>query len=603
MSAIFFFGELRRRHVYRVAVVYAGAAWLLLQLGSILVPAFGAPDWLIRTLFWLLLIGFPVALGLSWVFELTPEGVRRTEPSHADTAFAPEHGRRIGRYLNLAVIAVLALAAALLAGRQFLFQVAPGATAADTVTVVPTAIPDKSIAVLPLANENGDKRERYFSDGLSEDLITALSQFGELKVISRNSSFQFRDSHETSESIGRKLGVGRLLEGSVRRAGDTVRITVQMVDAADGSIVWSQHYDRPYNALFELQDDITTAVAKVLKARLVAIPRAAVQTDRPPSGDLQAYTAYLRGNFLALQPTGEADLRKANGFFKEAIRIDPHYALAYAALAENLAALAARYLGGADAEAANVEARVAVTAALALNPDLAAAHRARGWLLFISDFDWAGADAEYRRALQLAPHNGETQHLLGALRATLGHPEQAAALTWQALSSDPRHASWINWCSIYLSVMGRLDEAEQLARRAIALEPGSFSYQLQLETILILRGNAPAAAGLAQKLPPGAWRDVALALAYQIGADRDAADAALKILIDNDAATNAYQIAEVYALRNDAVRMFVWLNHAWAGHDPGIINLRYDAFLLRYRHDPRFAAFCRKVGLPAPKQA
>ncbi len=209
-------------------------------------------------------------------------------------------------------------------------------------------IPAKSVAVLPLANESGENDQQYFSDRLSEDLITALSQFAGLKVINRDSSFQFRDSKDSVQTIGEKLGVAHLLEGTVQRLGDELRISAELVNVADGSTLWSQHYDRPYKDLFALQDDITKAVAGELKAKLLDNGGAVVQSDRPPSGNLAAYNAYLQGEFYH-QRENEADLRKAIAQFSEATRLDPQYVLAYAALSETWTGLAGNYLGGGDA--------------------------------------------------------------------------------------------------------------------------------------------------------------------------------------------------------------------------------------------------------------
>jgi TolB-like protein len=262
-----------------------------------------------------------LALVFSWAFEITPEGIKR------ESEVAPNESikRRTGRKIAVITVVLAVLAAGLMAF-QF-FRARSGSGSSNSVV----SIPEKSIAVLPLANESGEKDEQYFSDGLSEDLITALSQFAGLKVIGRSSSFQFRDSKESSGTIGAKLGVAHLLEGSVRRAADMVRISAELVSATDGSTVWSQHYDRPYKDLFKLQDDITTAVASALKTKLLNAPDATAQSDRPPSGNLEAYNAYLQGQFHFARDT-ETDYRKAIESYKAAIALDPKYALAYAAL-------------------------------------------------------------------------------------------------------------------------------------------------------------------------------------------------------------------------------------------------------------------------------
>ena len=308
-----FFDELKRRHVWRMAIAYAVAGWLIVQIATQVFPFFNVPDWGVRLVVILVVIGFPVAVAWAWIFELTPEGIRRTASADSPEARPERETRQIGRKLNSVIVAILILAVALLGWRVLVLRRAPApAVAKAAIATTPfarssvaavakpsaladasplpatAAIPAKSVAVLPFANESGKSVEQFFSDGLSDDLITALSQFAGLKVISRNSAFQFRDSHDSSARIGKLLGVAHLLEGSVQRAGDAVRITAALVNASDGRILWSQRYDKPYKDLFALQDAITKAVAGALKAKLLTTNGAVVQSDRPPSGNLEA---------------------------------------------------------------------------------------------------------------------------------------------------------------------------------------------------------------------------------------------------------------------------------------------------------------------------
>jgi len=463
---------------------------------------------------------------------------------------------------------------------------------------VPTP-PPQSIAVLPLKNEGGEASQQYFSDGISEDLITALSQFSGLKVIGRSSAFKFRDSKEDSRNIGAKLGVAHLLEGSVRRSGEMVRVSAELIDTSDGSTKWSERYDRPYKDIFALQDEITRAVAGALKAKLLPSEHAAAQSDRPPSGSLEAYNALLQGRFYFSRHT-EADNRKAIEYYMQAIELEPRFALAWSGLSRAWTALRAEFLQGAPAREAYEKARAAGDRALALAPDLAAAHVARADLLRRVDFDWRGAEAEFRRALELAPNDGEAKGLFAIQLATFGELEPAIELTRQALATDPLKAGVYAWLGNFLLGAHRLDEAERAVRRALELQPAAAAHHQQLTIIEIQRGHAQAALEVALQEPPGPWRDSALALARQIGGDRSAADAALRTLIEKDAGVSAYQIAQVYALRNDAKATFEWLDRALSNRDAGIGYLLFDPFILRYKDDPRFAAFCRKVGLPVP---
>ena len=458
----------------------------------------------------------------------------------------------------------------------------------------------QSIAVLPLANESGDASQQYFSDGLSEDLITTLSQIPGLKVIGRHSSFQFRDSKDDSQTIGAKLGVLHLLEGSVRRAGDMVRVSAELIDTSDGSTRWSERYDRPYTDLFALQDDITRAVAGALKARLLSGEHAPSQSDRPPSGNLDAYNALLKGKSYYLRRT-EDDYRKAIEQFTAATQLDPKYALAWSSLSIALSVRAGEFLSGADAQRGYAEARAAADTALALAPDLSDAHVARGVVLG-GDFDWRGSEREFRRALELAPNDGRAKANLGNSLASLGHLQAANDLLQEAIVDDPLHAEWMQNLGLNLAALGRLDEGERTILKSIELQPNGHNFHANLAGVRILRGDPGAAMAAAEQEPPGEARDLALALARQIGSDRAGADTALQSVIDRYADRNAYGIAEVYAVRHNADKTFEWLDRAWTNRDEGIGSLLTDPLILRYKDDPRFAAFCRKVGLPTPAE-
>ena len=461
-------------------------------------------------------------------------------------------------------------------------------------TQAPVAQAANSIAVLPLANESGDPRQQYFSDGLSENLITALTQFPGLKVIGRTSAFQFRDSKEDAHSIGTKLGVARLLEGSVQRSGDAVRVSAELIDTADGSTKWSDRYDRPYKDLFALQDDITHAVAEALRAKLLPTEHVVAQSERPPGGSLEAYNALLQGRFYVSRNT-EADYRKAIEYYTQATELDPRYALAWSELARAWT-FSEGFLEPAPAQKANANAREAADRAIALSPELAAAHLARGYILQVADFDWRGAEADFRRAMSYHQmRRGEVCCRESA--RDFGAVEPAIELTRQALVTEPLRAFWYNWLAVYLSGLNRLDQAELAIRRAIELQPGAAWYHQTLTIIEIQRSNAQAALDAARQETDRSWQNSALALAWQFAGDKKEADAGLRRLIDEDW---AYQVAQVYALRGDSKSTFERLDRALSNRDAGIALLLYDSFILRFKDDPRFAAFCRKVGLPVP---
>jgi TolB-like protein/Flp pilus assembly protein TadD len=504
------------------------------------------------------------------------------------------------------VIAVVLLALLIGAG-IFLFRqrATPQTTAAPTSKAAP-AIPEKSIAVLPLVNSTGDPANEYFSDGMSEEFISSLSRLSELKVIGRTSSFQFKDTKDNSKTIGEKLGVRYLLEGSVRKSADRVRIAVALIKSNDGANVWSETYDRELKDIFAVQSEIAGAVAKELKVALLGNNGQSVQlatAATPSNQNVEAYNALLQGNFYFERRTLE-DTRKAIGYFEEAIRLDPGYALAYARLSLAAATLADNYgtLAPKERQGATAKVRAVAESALRLDPNLAEAHLAQGRILMNVDFNFAGAEAEIRRALELAPQNPRVTQNLAGLISTFGRLDEAVALTQRAIVLDPLRSEVRLNLAIFLIPLGRYDEAEAALRKAIALQPQAALSYTQLAIIQILRGNPGAALELAKQETDPFWRTYALALAFFAHGDRAETDAALKKLIDENADESGSQIASVYALRKEPEKMFEWLEHAWSTHDAGVIGMLYDPFLLAYKDDPRFIAFAQKIGF-IPKAA
>ncbi len=582
--------ELQRRNVIRAAILYVTGVWALAQGIVSLGPSLGTPEGATRWFLVAAAIGFPFWIAFAWFYELTPVGIRPESEVDSDKAILKATGRR----LDFLIIGVLAVAVVLLLTDRFVRRDQPASSTAAPV------ITEKSVAVLPLVNESGDANALYFSDGLSEAFIDALSQFPGLKIIARASSFQFRNSKDPVSVIGGKLGVAHLLEGSVQRAGDAVRISAELISAKDGTAIWSQHYDRPYKDLFKLQDDITNAVATSLKAKLLGGSNAPPpQSERPPSGNLDAYNVYLEGIFYSHRAALE-DQRKAAVAFNTAVRLDPDYAAAWARLStaeDNVTSIS-----GSSAALTQIlmQARAHAEKAVALAPDLALAHNALG-NVFDDELDWISAEAQFRQAAQLAPAYAGARANLANLVATLGRPEEAVALLQQALKLDPLRSLSYSYLAENLMPLGRLDEAETAIRNAIALQPDGNDFYGRLSQIDILRGNAKAALADAQREPTGPFHDIAITLALQIGTNRAAADAALKNFIAKSSDDSPYQIAESYALRKDADNMFKWLEHARSAKDGGLENLLSDSFILPFRHDARFAKLCEELKLPAPK--
>jgi len=598
-----FIAELMRRNVIRMAGLYLVSAWLVVQVGATLLPIFDAPPWTMKALVITLAVAFFPSLALAWVFKLTPQGLQRDHSDPSPGSVAPHTARKLDR----AIIAVLALALGYFAFDKFVLSprreaalVAETTRAAESRAANRPVARGNSIAVLPLVNASGDASQQFFSDGLSENLIDALSGFEGLRVIGRTSSFRFRDSKEDARSIGAKLGVAYLLAGSVQRADDMVRIRAEVVHAEDGSALWTKQYDRPYRDLFALQDELTRSIAAALSAKLLS-GNFTRRNDRPPSGDLEAYAAFMQGNFYE-DRGAEGDMRLAIGHLQRATQLDPKYALAWATLSRYWTTLAALGLSGEQARDAYDEARRAGDIAMQLAPDLGDVHVARGWLLE-NQLDWRGATAAYRRGLELAPENLQTKFSMASMLALQGQLAEATKLSGEAIRNDPMSPNWWNWYSAYLSALGRLDEAEAAIRKSIELRPQGSSAWAQLAIIEIQRGDAKAALAAAQREQEGVWRDIARAMALQIGTDRAAADAALRELIERHGGVAAFQIAQVQALRRDDKAVFEWLERARATQDPGIGNTLIDPLLMRYKHDPRMAAFCLQVGLPPPTES
>lgn len=468
----------------------------------------------------------------------------------------------------------------------------PHAASTAPARASPAPAIERSIAVLPLANASGDPNQQFFSDGLSDSLIAALSRFDGLRVIGRMSSFQFRDGRDDSKTIGEKLGAAYLLSGSVQRAGDVVRINTSLTKAADGSTMWAEHYDRPYKDLFALQDEITSSVARALQAKLLPASDPAKQGDRPPSGNLDAYNAYLQG----LKYWHDERFDKAAEYMTRAVRLDPGYAMAWALLSGSWSTVATFWHEPPAVAAEHMRiARDAADKALQLAPALGAAHAARCYL-DVYGFDQQGALTECRRAVQLAPGDGTVLNGSGYVFAQVGKLGEAIQSRKRLLSIEPLYIINYQQYARLLMLAGRLDEAEKYLRTAESLPQANPHWQSSAVffrmLVALARGDADAAMNIAAQMP-AANRDLYMAMATQIAPDRVAADAALANALANKAGAKAdpYVVAQIYALRGDAGHAVEWLERA-SSHD--LIFLPLDPLILQLRDDPRFIAFCKQ---------
>jgi Predicted integral membrane protein len=577
-----FLAELRKRKVFQVAIGYLAVAWLLVQVTATILPAFDLPVWALRLVVLLFALGFPIAMLMAWALELTPEGVKLD----------------VGTSGGKGMLAIAAVLMAVALGWFFRGHVLPTqhvaqAATAGAASTQPKA-DERSIAVLPLINASNDPEQQFFSDGLSENLIDTLSRFDGLKVIGRMSSFRFRGDKGDSAAIGRKLGAAYLLGGSVQRAGNLVRISASLIRAADGSTLWAEHYDRPYKNLFTLQDEIAQAVAGALQVKLLSPEAAAKQDDRPPSGNIEAYNAYLKG----MTYWHDQDFPEAAKYMAKAVELDPGYAVAWARLSESWSTVATFVNEPPELAREQLhKARLAVDKALQLAPGLGPAHTARAALLFYS-FDSRGALAECRRAVQLAPEDGMALNSCGYVLAGIGKVGEAIRLREHLLSIEPLYnANYFEYATLLMAT-GRLDEAERYLRIAEGL---SKPYPYGHMVVAMLRGDVDAALKIARQVPAD-FRGLDMALAAQIGPDRAAADTALAtaLQVKTSVRSRSFLIAQMYALRGDAGHSVEWLERASV---PDMLFMLTDPFILRLRDDPRFIAFCKKIGLPPPGES
>ena len=452
---------------------------------------------------------------------------------------------------------------------------------------------DKSIAVLPLVNQSGDPAQEYFSDGLSEELINGLGQIQGLRVIGRNSSFHFKGKSDDSRAVGQTLGVANLLEGSVRKSGDRIRISVELVDAANGSQRWSQTYDRALEDIFTVQEEIARSVADQLRITLLGSEVAA--PGRPSNGSLEAYNAFLQGQ--QYQRSGNVEgMTKSITFFDEAIRLDSGYAEAYALKSLSWGAIA--YFRGAKGTNAFLQARIAAQTALAIKSDLRRARGAMSLIYLGADWNLAAAEAVLEGSDQ---KTARSPNALSNVRAAQGRTDEAIQLQRQAVALDPAFALFRRNLASRLISAGRLAEAETELRKAVELQPQFSGIHFDLVVLAVLRGQPETAWREAQLETSGVFRDAAIALAQAARADRAEADAALRVLIDAHEEDFPFHIAGVYAYRKEPDKVFEWLDGAYALHDPRLIALLADPLLQSYQSDPRFAALCKKMGLPVPK--
>ena len=563
--------ELKRRRVVRLALVYALAGWVVIQVSSTIFPPLGIPTWALSLVVVLVIVGFPVSVMLAWAFDLTPEGVVRTAPAEAS---------------SLAGAGATAAAAAAGAIRN--------ADRADPVSGGTAAVDARSIAVLPFVNMSDDRENEYFSDGMTEELLNALVRVKDLQVASRTSSFALKGKELGIREVASKLHVAHILEGSVRKSGERIRITAQLIDAQNDYHLWSDVYDRELKDVFQVQDEIARAIVDALKVRFTAD---AEQRPSVKTTSLEAYTYYLKGRFHYNKFT-EPDLRRGIELYRQALREDPGYARAWAGIADCWTSLADDWLSPNEAYP---KAKEAALKALALDGSLSEAHTALGKVLGWYEWNFDAGELALRRAVASNPNYADAHWGLATLLPTNGRLEEAVAEMREALALDPLSADTSRWLARFLLYLGSLDEALRQCQHALSLDPQqAYVYYVMGQTYLA-RGQPEQALQSFRKgseLGGIAFFDAFIATALAaLGRTAEARRMLKGVEGAEDRYVRPEALAVTYAALGETERAFQLLEEAIASRSAGLIYLHVDPSYSPLRNDPRFADIVRRLNL------
>jgi TolB-like protein/Tfp pilus assembly protein PilF len=589
-----FFAELKRRNVYKVAVAYAIVAWLLIQAASILFPTFEAPAWVMKVVVTAIIFGFPVALILAWAFELTPEGIKREK----DVAPNESIARTTGRKLVGITVALAVIAAGLFA---FQFLRSKSATTIPGITSTPSAasagpISEKSIAVLPFENLSRDPENAFFASGIQDEILTRLAKIGALKVISRTSTQQYQSKPQSLTEIAKQLGVANILEGSVQKTGDRVRITVQLISALSDSHLWADTYDRKLIDTFGVESDVAQKIASSLEAQLTGSEQRAIAAR--PTENTEAYQLYLKGKFFWNKRTGD-DLKAAADLFRQAVAVDPNYANAYAGLAQ--ADLLIPVFGAGAPRDFFPKAKAAAERAIELDETSAEGHSALAMLLCF-DFKFPASEAEFRRAIQLNPNYATAHHWFGnSLLVSLGRFDEGIREGERAVELDPLSLIINADLGSTFMIGRRYDEAIAQLRRTLALD-GNFSYaHWNLGEALYLKGDVNAAIAEYEKARALDDDPEVLGLLARAYAETGKREQALEILRKlQETGQNQYIRSYVYSLiyigLGDKATAIEYLEKAREGFEtPDTTWLKVDPLFDPLRSEPRFQQLVAKT--------
>jgi adenylate cyclase len=579
-----FFIELKRRHVYRVAVAYAILGWLLIQVATQVFPFFEIPNWGVRLIVLFIVIGFPIALVLAWAFELTPEGIKRAEDVDLGKSAMRKTNRR-SLIWGTAVVAILA-AALLVGGRLNLFRSRPSTTT--------TVANDRSIAVLPFADLSQAKDQEYFCDGISEEILDALAKVEGLRVVARTSSFSFKGKNADVSEIAQKLNVQNILEGSLRREGNRIRITAQLINARDGFDIWSDTFERELQGVFAVQDEITRSIVDALKIKLV------VGLTARQRQNTEAYDLYLQGLFFS-NKSDEESLRKSLNLFQRALDKDANFPRAWTGIAKAWYWLADVYAKPLEAYPRMME---AASKALAVDERDAEAHCYLGEAKRILDRNLSGEDVELKRALELDA-NSATAHLIMSLfQSAQGNLEEAVNEIQKAKELDPISPA-ISYFAVgrYLAT-DRIDEAVAEGQRTLQLDVNFQYLTPPLAGAYLAKGKFEEALALYEKAQEVThFPSSGMALTYsRLGRLADAR----RILDQLLAKARTYyfpgdSIAAVYVALGNKDEAFRWLERAFEEHSYPLYTFLFDPEFRPLRSDPRFADLLRRIGVDPVK--
>jgi TolB-like protein/Tfp pilus assembly protein PilF len=589
-----FFDELKRRNVLRVGLAYVVASWLVIQVVETILPAFGfGPEAVRWAVILLAALAIPV-LVFAWVYELTPEGLKRERDIDRTRSTTAETGKRLDRLIMI----VLALALACFAIDRFLLDpvrdTARMRAAAEQARgeALAGSFGDRSLAVLPFVDLSPGRDQEYFSDGISEELLNLLAKIPELRVTARTSAFSYKGKDVTIREIGRALGVAHVLEGSVRKAGDQVRVTAQLIDARSDTHLWSETYDRKLENIFAVQDEIAAAVVDELKLKLFGATPKSIETD--PA----AYSMFLRARYLRRQNSTDS-LEQAATLLERALELDPQYLSA-------LDDLTTVYINQANTnvrpfEQSYEQARALTQRARAIDPDYWRVYAQLGWIDMYFDNDLKAAGRDFMRALELNPHDSALIGDVSTFLFVIGRQEDAIDVGRYSLELDPVHpVAWANFGIFHLSA-GHYREAIEPLREALELSPGYGSGQYLLGQALLGLGDIDDALAATQKEKVDVYRLAGLAMGEFARGDAAASDAALNELIAGYETDGTLRIAQVYAYRGEIDSAFEWLDRAVATGHAELAEIASDPMRFHLRDDPRWHDLLVKLG-KAPEQ-